>query len=639
MPFAKIISERERLLKFGAVGLSGVAVNSGLLWLLATYTHLPFYLCSLLAIETSIMTNFLLNDRWTWADKRRGSMLNRLLKYNASTAFSSIFITMTMLLLFKEWLGLPFMIANLIAIGCGTLFNFLANHYYTYGEAKPTLPRPVWAVLIASLAVRLGIAAFLGAGFDEAYYYSYSIRPALSYFDHPPFVGFLAGFFPYLTGTASAFTIRLGALLMFSASSLLFYRLATRFADKSVAFFGFVLFNITPLFMVGAGTMVLPDAGLLFFWCAALLIFWRIFFGVEFTLINWGVAGLFTGLAMLSKYHGSLLGLGALLFLIIRHPRQLLRPGIYLFGLTALAVFSPVIVWNVQHDFISFAFQGGRAAGGSFSVSKFFQALGGQAGYLTPFIFVPMMIVAFQVFRRALRGDAAAQFFGVFGVLPLALMLGLAFFKPILPHWTLPAYVVLLIPLGEWFADRRIGVRRRLLVVTVALVAVILAVTALHTRFGIFHLEKMAKRGWVTEKDVRMDATLDMVGWRQVGRHLLEKYGGQEIFLFTHKWFLSGEVDLAVQGKLPVLCFDAGDSRGFALWDAKLDMRGQDGVFITSSRFPLNPQAAFGDFFETIEAPDSLVIRRGGIDAQVFYFYRCRNLLERYPLPYGIQYR
>ncbi|MDZ7316078.1 MAG: GtrA family protein [candidate division KSB1 bacterium] len=636
MQFFKLPFEFLRLLKFGAVGISGVFVNSGLLWLLATKTKLPFYLCSFIAIETSIITNFLLNDRWTWSDRRRGSFLSRLLRYNASTAFSSIFITMTMLLLFKEWAGIPFLIANLLAIGCGMVFNFVANYYYTYGQTRLNLPKRVWIVLFVSLAVRLGLAAFLGAGFDEAYYYSYSIRPDLSYFDHPPFVGFLAGFFPYLTGLASPFTIRLGAVLLFTASSLLLYRLALQLTDESRAFYVLLLLNSTPLFFIGAGTMILPDAGLLFFWCATLLLFHRIFIREEFTLINWLVAGVLTGLAMLSKYHGALLGLGAALFLILCCHREFLRLGVYWYGLTAFAAFLPVIVWNVRHDFISFAFQGARAAGGTFSLQKFLQALGGQAGYLTPFLFFPMLIVIVNVVKSALKGGKRPLFFLLFGVLPTSLMLGIAFFKPILPHWTLPGYIVLLIPLAEWFSFEKSRVRLCLLKAAAVFVAFLMLTAALHTRYGILHLEKWARRGWITEKDVRMDATLDMVGWPQVGRRLIDRYANRDVFLFTHKWFLSGEIDLAVKGKLPVMCFNAYDARGFALWDAKLDMRGKDGVLITSSRFPIDVQKAFADYFRSITLSDSLVILRGGIPVQTFYFYECRTLLKRFPLPYGL---
>jgi len=131
-----ISSAYKRFIKFGIVGTSGILANNFVLWLLVELSGLPFYLCSLIAIETAILNNFLLNDAWTWADRKSGSKIIRFLKYNASTAFSSIFINISVLMFFKEWVGLPYIISNLIGIGFGMLVNFLINHYWTFGDYK-----------------------------------------------------------------------------------------------------------------------------------------------------------------------------------------------------------------------------------------------------------------------------------------------------------------------------------------------------------------------------------------------------------------------------------------------------------------------------------------------------------------------
>ena len=637
MQISDLTSDYKRIFKFGLIGLSGVVVNNGLLWLLVKLNLLPFYLCSFIAIEISIITNFLLNDAWTWADRRQGHKLQRLFKYNLSTAFSSVFINITILLFLKEWLGMPYLLANLIGIGCGMLFNFFINHFWTYGELRFHLPNRVWWVLFFSLIWRLTIAAFIGAGFDEAYYYSYAIRPALSYFDHPPFVGFLAGFFPYLTNFPSAFTIRLGSVFLFTLSGLILYILARRLASEREAFYAYVLFNLTPLFMLGAGTMILPDVGLVFFWTLALLILEQLFIRENFSLQNWIIAGILTGFAMLSKYHGVLLGSSVVLFLLLRHPRQFLRPGPWIYGAAAFLIFSPVIIWNVQNDFVSFVFQGGRAVGGNLSFSRFFQALGGQIAYLTPFIFFPIFLIVYKVLKNTIKNwDASHLFFAIFGVLPIFLMLTISFFKQILPHWTLPGYIILMVPLGQWLATKIQSSRivRFTSQFTLGFIFIILSLAALHTRFGIFHLEKMAEKGWVSLKDVRMDATLDAFGWDEVRNYIFKKYAQKDIFLFTNKWFLSGEVDLAVQGKYPVMCFNETDSRGFGIWDAQQDMRGKDGVLISSNRYPTKAQEKYSAYFQNISRPDSVLVTRGSAPAKVYYFYHCKNLLKKYPVPY-----
>ena len=79
-------------------------------------------------------------------------------------------------------------------------------------------PPAFFYILMASFFFRVFLALFLGPGFDESYYFTYSLRPDLSYFDHPPMVGYLAGLFPRLLGRASPFLIRLPAIVLFTFS-------------------------------------------------------------------------------------------------------------------------------------------------------------------------------------------------------------------------------------------------------------------------------------------------------------------------------------------------------------------------------------------------------------------------------------
>ena len=81
--------ELAMLLKFIAVGLSGVLVNMGVYWLLTRYTGLKSidWLAVLIGIEASILTNFILNDTFTFARRRAGkTFIGRILKFNFISA-------------------------------------------------------------------------------------------------------------------------------------------------------------------------------------------------------------------------------------------------------------------------------------------------------------------------------------------------------------------------------------------------------------------------------------------------------------------------------------------------------------------------------------------------------------------------
>ena len=114
-----------RPLKFAAVGTSGILVNEGILWFLVSFNLLPVYLASPIAIESSIVNNFLLNDFWTFKKYRSGHFIMRLLKYHLAVAAGgvvnyAVLITLT-------FLGIYFLLANLIGIFLGFIVNYLLS--------------------------------------------------------------------------------------------------------------------------------------------------------------------------------------------------------------------------------------------------------------------------------------------------------------------------------------------------------------------------------------------------------------------------------------------------------------------------------------------------------------------------------
>jgi dolichol-phosphate mannosyltransferase len=121
-----------RILKFSVVGASGVFVNMGLLYVLTELASLHYLLSGIIAIETSIVTNFLLNNAWTWGDRRTDVFLYRLLKYHVSAGLTGILANWLLLLLLTEVFGMYYLISNIIGIGVGMTSNFLLNDLWTF---------------------------------------------------------------------------------------------------------------------------------------------------------------------------------------------------------------------------------------------------------------------------------------------------------------------------------------------------------------------------------------------------------------------------------------------------------------------------------------------------------------------------
>ena len=254
--------------------------------------------------------------------------------------------------------------------------------------------RQLVSLLIGGFLLRSTIALWLPAGFDEGYYYLYSLHPDWSYFDHPLLVALTTGFGPLLTHSVSPFTIRLGSLLLHTGSLLLLYLTSVRMFSRQAASLTLAIATLIPIFQLGFGVLTLPDSPLMFFWTATLYVGVCEFFGqqedkeaqqlreadhslplpapVPLPLpysspyrptYQLAIVGLLVGFACLSKYHGLALGFGLIGFCLTspRYRSALLSPWtLASLGLFTLAIL-PIVIWNAQHDWVSLRFQSGRA--------------------------------------------------------------------------------------------------------------------------------------------------------------------------------------------------------------------------------------------------------------------------------------
>ena len=125
-----------RFLKFCIVGLSGVFVNMGLLYALTEFFGLFYILSSFIAIECSFISNFLLNDLWTWRGvgaSRRIERLKRLGKFHVVYGIG-LAINIGLLYVITEYLGVYYIVSNLVAIAVATLWNFWWSAKWTWGS-------------------------------------------------------------------------------------------------------------------------------------------------------------------------------------------------------------------------------------------------------------------------------------------------------------------------------------------------------------------------------------------------------------------------------------------------------------------------------------------------------------------------
>jgi 4-amino-4-deoxy-L-arabinose transferase-like glycosyltransferase len=240
-------------------------------------------------------------------------------------------------------------------------------------------------MVLILVALRLVLAAGLPLTADEAYYWLWSKHLAGGYYDHPPAVAFVIRAGTMLAGD-SEFGVRLVSVLLALPMTWAVFRTAEMLFGWHVAAWAAIFLNLT--LMVAVGTLIVtPDAPLMA--AAAFILFFLAKVFVTGDGRWWVAVGAAAGCALVSKFTALFFGLSILLWLALVPSlrRWMASPWLYLGGVVALAVFSPVILWNAEHDWVSFVKQFGRMHANEFTWRYLIEVIPVQIGLATPAIF------------------------------------------------------------------------------------------------------------------------------------------------------------------------------------------------------------------------------------------------------------
>ena len=265
------------------------------------------------------------------------------------------------------------------------------------------LVRDTALTVIALVLMRLVGAAWTPITFDEAYYWIWAKNLAFGYYDHPPGVALVIRLGTMIAGDTE-FGVRLVSILLALPMSYAVFRTAEiLFGGTRVAANATILLNVT--LMAAVGTLIVtPDSPLL---VASSFVLFSLAKVLESGRGAWWLAvGVAVGLALLSKYTAMFFGPAIVIWLISvpKLRRWFFSPWLYLGGLAALAVFSPVILWNADHHWVSFIKQLGRSQIDHFRLSFIAELIPTQIAFATPLVFI---LGAMGLWALARRDDGA----------------------------------------------------------------------------------------------------------------------------------------------------------------------------------------------------------------------------------------
>jgi 4-amino-4-deoxy-L-arabinose transferase-like glycosyltransferase len=260
--------------------------------------------------------------------------------------------------------------------------------------------------ILALVVLRLIAAAFTPLTFDEAYYWTWSKHLAGGYYDHPPMVALVIRAGTIIAGDTEL-GVRLVSILLALPMSFAVYSSAQiLFGGTRVAAGAALLLNVT--LMAAVGTLIVtPDAPLLV--ASSFVLFFLAKVLQTGQGAWWLAVGAAVGAALLSKYTALFFGPAILIWLLAvpKLRRWLISPWPYLGGVVALALFSPVILWNADHHWVSFLKQFGRARVEDFNPAFLLELVPTQVAFATPLVFILGAMGLHALFWRRIGASAA----------------------------------------------------------------------------------------------------------------------------------------------------------------------------------------------------------------------------------------
>jgi len=117
--------------KFAFVGLIGTIVNVSIMYTLTEYLGVYYVISAFFAFCIAVTVNFIFNKVWTFREK----IQDRIIKeYNIFflVSLSALSVNLLFLYIFTEFLGIYYIISQIIAIGISLMINFIGNKIWTF---------------------------------------------------------------------------------------------------------------------------------------------------------------------------------------------------------------------------------------------------------------------------------------------------------------------------------------------------------------------------------------------------------------------------------------------------------------------------------------------------------------------------
>jgi membrane-associated phospholipid phosphatase len=533
---------------------------------------------------------------------------------------------------------------TVIGTSAAALVILLFNYAKTKYRSLPHTTLLWGGVFVISLfRIFYILNGYLDLSPDEAHYWEWSRHLDLSYYSKGPMIAYLIAVGTSIFGD-TVFGIRFFAVVLSALSSVLIYRLVNEmYADESAALWSAMIFQAVPLF-AAFGIIFSIDSPFVFFWMLSLYLFYRAAGERSATDMNheqglsaWVLLGVSIGLGLLTKYTMAFFYPGIFLFLVMSKRRYLLKTiKPYAAVFVSLIVFSPVVIWNMQHDWVTLRHTAGQAhiaEGFVFSLRSFGEFLGSQAGIVTPVAFVLIFYTLHRLFYCA-KGDRSIFLFA-FSIPVIAFFLLKSIQGKVQANWAMTGYITGIIALSWYFAGSS-ETRRNI----AGADSWKKGKAVLWTCFATALIVTMVSHyPWVIKLPPKLDPSSRLRGWHQLSGAVDPAYrllsGFGPVFVFSDSYQISSELAFYVHGHPKAYCINLGRRMDqYDLWPGMNEdaerIRREDGaaaqpvngifVALGDIEMPLAVAEAFGAFEKRI-----VKVYDRGYELRTYSVFVCYN--------------
>lgn len=493
---------------------------------------------------------------------------------------------------------------------------------------KLSYKRAAVGIIVLGALLRLFLARSLEFGNDEVYYWLYAKYPDLSHFDHPPMVGFFIQFFTGNLYFDSEFFIRLAAIIPTSINMYVVFLIGNYIKDEKAGFVAVLLYHFHIYGFIIAGTFILPDAPLVFFWLLSFYFFIQVLPKKPSKELHTKLllAFFFAACAIYSKYQAVFLLFGIVLYVILFSRLWLKNILFYLGFVFPFLAVSLIFYWNYENDFISYKFHNNRVSlfSFNFNINSFIREVLGQFIYNNPYIVATFILVLISFFRKKFSADKSIQYFFYLSSLPLIITtIYLSLFRNTLPHWSGISYVTLL-PIIAMFIVKKKNIIKKLVIGILSFSIILIVATQVINKGFLLPASVISSK----EKLGKNDVLLDMYGWKQASEKLsivFNEYDLNKVPIISNNWYPAAHIDyyIARPNKMKVYGVGTLDKIHKYYWINNINPKLEKEVlYITDGRNFKDPVTLFKNDYQDVSIIKTIPITRNGIIVKYVFLYK-----------------